>query len=72
MGKMKELQTLESTLFEVVMNMGYARQNKNLEDYRMGLAVMDLLNKEYFELTGQYYIPQDKVIIYHSRQWEFI
>jgi hypothetical protein len=72
MGKMKELQILESSIFEVIMNMGYSRQNKNLEEYRLGLAVMDQLNNEYFEITGRYYIPQEKVIVYHSRQWEFI
>jgi len=37
--------------------------------YQSGLAALDILNEEYKELTGNYYIDKNKVLNYHSKQW---
>lgn len=68
---MKEVQILEQSMFDIIFSLHTSLVFKDLEDYRLGLAVLDSLNDEYHELTGQYFIPQDRVLDYHSKQWSF-
>lgn len=37
--------------------------------YQSGLAALDLLNDEYKKLTGDYCVPQERVLTYYSKQW---
>lgn len=64
-----EVAKMEESMFEVIHSMHYSLFCKNLKNYRLGLAVLDQLNDEYNEITGQYYIPQMKALDYHSKQW---
>ena len=66
---MQEIQLLEFSMFEVIESMHQSLACKKLDTYRLGLAVLDQLNDEYCELTGQYYIPPMKTLDYYSKQW---
>jgi hypothetical protein len=65
----KEVRVLEESMFELVQTLYESIQLKNLENYRLGLAVLDELNEEYCDITGQYYISPMKTLEYHSNQW---
>lgn len=69
MGKLKEIQLLENSMFDVIESMHKSLVYKKLDNYRLGLAVLEQLNDDYCELTGQYYIAPMKALDYHSRQW---
>lgn len=71
MSKFKEIQRIESDVFEVIHFLHRIMKEGNLESYKKGLAALEALNDEYKELTGQYYIAQDRIVDYHSKQWEF-
>lgn len=69
MGNVKEIQLLENSIFDIIESMQYAVQYNNIENYRLGLAVMDELNNEYKSITGQAYVPEMKVLEYYENQW---
>lgn len=64
-----ELLILENAIFDVIHSMHQNLFCKHLQNYRLGLAVLEQLNDEYNEITGQYYIPQMKTLDYYSKQW---
>lgn len=74
MGKFKDIQLLENMLFDSIE---YLEKTAKLDvthptvriKYQSGLAALDLLNEEYKQLTGNYYIDQNRVLQYHSKQW---
>lgn len=66
---MNEIQVLENSMFDVIESMHESLAYKKLDNYRLGLAVLEQLNDDYCELTGQFYIPPMKTLDYHSRQW---
>lgn len=69
MGKVKELRIIEEAVFEVVHALHQSMYTKDLTNYRLGLAVLEQLNSEYCDITGQYYMPPVKELEYHSQQW---
>jgi hypothetical protein len=69
MGKFKELQILESDMFDAIEGLHLAMRNKNLADYKVWLALLEQLNVEYLYMTGEFYIDQKRVLDYHSKQW---
>lgn len=71
MSKFKEICSIESDVFEVIHFLHRIMKEGNLDSYKKGLVTLDALNEEYKELTGKYYIAQDRILDYHSKQWEF-
>jgi hypothetical protein len=69
MGKVKEIRIIEEAVFEVIHSLHQSMYCRNLENYRLGLAVLEQLNSEYCDLTGQYYMPPMRELEYHSNQW---
>ena len=77
MGKFKDVALLENMIFDSVeylektLKLANGQSNPNLKiRYQSGLAALDLLNAEYRQLTGKEFIDQNKVLQYHSKQWE--
>lgn len=78
MSKIKELALLEQMLFDSIE---YLEKNLRLRTpypnptlkirYQSGLAALDILNEDYKQLTGKYFVDHNKVLEYYSKQWEF-
>ncbi len=68
---MKEIQQLESDMFDVTVRLHKAKSLRDKPDFITSLALLEVLNDEYNELTDTYYIPQEKMLEYHSFRWEF-
>lgn len=69
MGKFKELQVLESNIFEAIEEMHIAICNKDITAFRGWLALLENLNDEYNFMTGNFYIAPMEILMYHSYQW---
>ncbi len=72
MDKNKELYVIESSIFDITQCLLEAKQYKNLNDYRLGLSILDQLNLEYYEISGSYFLDQNKMLDFHSKQWEMV
>jgi hypothetical protein len=70
MSMLKQVQLLESDMFETIHDLLKAFHSKNSGDYTTFLAILENLNDEYKDLTGQYYIEQTRIISYHEKRWE--
>lgn len=70
MSMFKKIQEIESDIFDVLHDLHVCLQYKNASDYKMNLQLLDILNEEYKDITTEYYIKPEKVLDYHSRQWE--
>jgi len=44
---------------------------KNLEEYKLDLEMLDMLNNEYEALTGELCIPALQVVKWHEKLWDF-
>lgn len=71
MGMMKEIQQLESDMFDVTVRLHRAKTYLDKVDYITSLALLEVLNDEYNEITNHYYVDQVKMVEYHSYRWEF-
>lgn len=69
MSKLKEMRELEADMLDCVEELYRSIDTFNFENYKYSLSLIDLLNSEYFELTGQYYIAPRKVIEFHEKKW---
>jgi hypothetical protein len=65
----EEVQMLESDILDSVEILYTALDAFNLDDYNYALSLIDLLNYEYKELTGVYYLKPEQVIVFHERKW---
>lgn len=69
MGKFKELQILESDMFDAIEGLHLSIRNKNINDYKTWLALLENLNDEYNFMTGNFYIAPVRILMYHRYQW---
>jgi hypothetical protein len=67
---MKEIQQLESDMFDVTVRLHKAKSVLDRNEFITSLALLEVLNDEYNELTDTYYIDQLKMLEYHSYRWE--
>ena len=71
MSKFKQIQQLESNLFDIVEKLNYTFTYKKKDQYKLHLVALDELNEEYCEITGNYYIHPMKTLSYYEKLWEF-
>lgn len=75
MARFEDKAVLEGMLFEAIEYLEKQLQGSRRDPtlkirYQSGLAALDLLNEEYRQITGTYYIAQDRVLKYHAKQWD--
>lgn len=66
---MKELQQLESDIFDTVTELHKNLFTKNKDKYKLHLGILDILNEEYNELTGNYKVHPLECLEYYSNLW---
>lgn len=69
MGKMKQIQQLESDIFDIIQKLNETLKLKKKEHYKLCLVAMDSLNEDYNNLTGNYYIHPLKALGYYEHLW---
>lgn len=65
----QQIKQIESNLFDIVYELHVNLKNKNKQQYKLCLAALEELNKDYFEITKKYYIDPDRVISYYEKLW---
>lgn len=66
---------LEEKMFELIYSLEYYKRFKQYkpfkEKYKQSLAALEVLNSDYKKLTNSIYIPERRMLEYHSVKWEF-
>jgi hypothetical protein len=66
----KELAQLEDMIFQVMESLYQAKHLGNKTSYDLALATLDILNYDYKELTGKYFVEEHRIMKFHEDKWE--
>ena len=70
MSMLKQVQQLESDMFDAIELLHIALQYKQREDFNMALALIEEMNDEYEQITHKPYITPLEMIKFHEKKWE--
>lgn len=70
MGKIKELYELEDMIFQTMEGLYQSFDYRQKDKYKLALCSLELLNKEYKELTGRFFIDEVRILDYYKKMWE--
>lgn len=70
MGRMKEITELQDAMFQSLEALYQAKANLNLKNYKLALGTLDILNHDFKEITGNYFIEEKRIMSYYSDMWE--
>jgi hypothetical protein len=64
------IEEIKVNILDLIESLYKYQYNLNKPAYRICLAGVELLNYDYFKVTGTYYIDKHVILEYHRRQWE--
>lgn len=67
----KTLKILENLLFDLVFELNQKYQLKQYDKYKLALASLQIINEEYNQITGRYYIDKQQIMEYYRQLWDF-
>ena len=62
---------LKNLIFEVITDIYQARACRQKSRFKLGLATLEILNAEYFQITNKEEISQERLLKLYEELWTF-
>lgn len=70
MSGSKQLFILEEAIFDIMEKLHYFLGVKDKPSYELAVKTLNMLNEDYKELTGEFFLEPERILSYYSKLWE--